>query len=266
MKRGPVGNMDKALEMKQRMGWIKLVMIGSWLAGAGLCCVSVASANLECRFVSVFMLALMLAPTVVLALRQVERESVMRALRDKKQGEPELQPESSEPEQSGIFVDALTGLASRRYLTMFLQREFSRSQRAGKPLALAVFDVDEFSKLEGKLGSEAAGSTLADIGARMKSALRDYDLAARYADGRIVVVLPETDKQAAEDVVRRLHGLATSVCADGQPVSVTVGLSTFPEHGTTADELINSAHHALNRGKAECSNQVHTREGIPKAA
>ena len=220
---------------------------------------------MEYRFVSILLLGLMLAPTLVLALRQVERESVMRALREKKQGEPELpeQTDSLDQEQSGVFVDPLTGLASRRYLNMFLQREISRSERARKPMALAVFDVDEFSKLE-SLG--VASSSLADMGARMKSALRDYDLAARYADGRLVVVLPETNKQAAEDVVKRLHTLATSVHVNGQPLSVTVGLATFPEHGTTAEELVNSAHRALNRGKAECSNQVHTHEELPKAA
>lgn len=260
--------MDKSLEMKQRVSGIRLAMVGSWLAAAGLCCVAIASASLEYRFLSVFMLMLMLAPTLVLALRQVERESVIRTLREKKQTEPE-QPEktdSLDQESSGAFVDQLTGLASRRYFNMFLQREFSRSQRANKPLALAVFDVDEFSRLEGKLGQDAAGSALADMGARMKSALRDYDLAARYSDGRIVVVLPETDKQAADDVVKRLHNLATSVHANGQAISVTVGLATFPEHGATPEELINSAHRALNRGKAECSNQVHTREEVPKAA
>jgi len=261
----PMVNMDKTLQMKDRISWIRLVMIGSWLAGLALCCVAVASANIEYRFLSVFMLALLLAPTVVLALRQVERESLIRALREKKQPEPELpeQSDSLDQESSGVFVDQLTGLASRRYLTMFLQREVSRSQRARKPLALAVFDVDEFSKLE-SLG--VADSSLADMGARMKSALRDYDLAARYADGRLVVVLPETDKQAAEDVVKRLHGLATSVHVNGQPLSVTVGLVQFPEHGATAEELVNSAHRALNRGKAECSNQVHTHEELPKAA
>lgn len=257
---------DTTVQMKDRAGWIRLVMFGSWLAGLGLCCVAVASANLGHRFLSVFMLALMIAPTLVLALRQVEHESVVRALQDKKQIEPELPELSDIPghEQSGVFVDQLTGLASKRYLTMFLQREISRAKRARKPLALAVFDVDEFSKLESQLGLEVASRALADMGARMKSTLRDYDLAARYADGRLVVVLPETDKRAAEEVVERLHGLATSVCVNGQPLSVTVGLATFPEHA--ADELINSAHRALNRGKAECSNQVHTREELPKAA
>lgn len=260
--------MDKMYQVNSRVGWFRLVMAGSWLAAAGLACVAVGSANVSYRFVSVFMLALMLAPTAVLAMRQIERESVMRALREKKQGESEqpAQADGIEQEQHGVFVDQLTGLASRRYFNMFLQRELSRSQRARKPMALAVFDVDEFAKLEGKLGRYEAGSKLADMGARMKSALRDYDLAARYADGRLVVVLPETDKQAAEDVVKRLHALAASVCANGRPLSVTVGLSTFPEHGSSADELINSAHRALNRGKAECSNQVHTREDVPKAA
>lgn len=255
-------------QVNARAGWFRLVMVGSWLAAAALGCVAVASDSVHYRFVAVFLLGMMLAPTVALALRQVERESVMRALREKKQAEqdPSAQSRNLDLEQAGTFVDHLTGLASRRYFTMFLQRELSRSQRANKPMALAVFDMDEYSKLEGKLGGEAVAMSIADMGARMKSTLREYDLAARYADGRLVVVLPETDRQSAEDVVKRLHSLATSVSLDGRPLSVTVGLAAFPEHGSSPEELINSAHRALNRGKAECSNQVHTREDVSKAA
>ncbi len=260
--------MDKKMaQVNTRTRGFRLIMLGSWLAVAGLGSVAVASENMEYRFVSVFMAALLLAPTVVLALRQVERESAVRALREKTQADIEGdQARTLDLEQSGVFVDHVTGLASRRYFTMFLQRELSRSQRARKPMALAVFDVDEYARLESKLGAETVATSIADMGARMKSALREYDLAARYADGRLVVVLPETDRQAAEDVVKRLHSLATSVCADGRPLSVTVGLATFPEHGSSAEELVNSAHRALNRGKAECANQVHMRENMQKAA
>ena len=133
-------------------------------------------------------------------------------------------------------------------------------------MSVAVFDVDEFNKLENEAGARAVTTGLADVGARLKSALREYDLVARYAFGRLAVVLPETEARGAAEVVQRLHELATTVCVNGQPLSVTVGLATFPQHGTTAEELINSAHRVLNRGRFSAVNAVHSLDELKKAS
>lgn len=243
----------------------RLVMMVSWGAAISLAWTAVISPDIRWRFLSTWMSALVLAPTLLLAFRQLARQTP-KASADQ-QTLPETLPRAEADDgQTSIYVDEPTGLASRRYLTMFLQREIKRSERAGDCLSVAVFDVDEFQRLEEQAGIEAITTGLADMGARLKSALREYDLVARYAPGRLALVLPETDLRGVAEIVERLHELATSVCVNGEQLSVTVGLAAFPEHGTTAEELINSAHHALNRGKFAAANTVHTVDELKMAS
>jgi diguanylate cyclase (GGDEF)-like protein len=242
----------------------RLVMIVSWGAGTSLAWTTVVSPDIRWRCVAMFMSVLVLAPTLVLAFRQVARQNA--SADEQAQTETPVRASEGDDEQTGVYVDEPTGLASRRYLTMFLQREISRSGRAGACLSLAVFDVDEFHKLEEQTGAQAVTTALADVGARLKSALREYDLVAKYAAGRLAVVLPETDARGVSEIVGRLHELATSVCVNGEQLSVTVGLAMFPEHGASAEELINSAHRALNRGKFEAANAVHTLDELKMAS
>lgn len=244
----------------------RLVMMTSWGAALVLAWTTVVSPDIRWRFAAMSMSVLVLAPTLVLGFRQIGQESSVCALTRDDESGPETEDDESEEEQSGQYFDQPTGLASKRYLTVFLHREISRSARANANLSLAIFDVHDFAKLVENAGMTAALTGLADVGARLRSALRDYDLVARYAGGRLAVVLPETGERGASEVVERLHGLATSVCVNERQLSVTVGLVAYPEHGSTAEELINSAHRALNRGKFAAANRVHTLTELRKAS
>jgi diguanylate cyclase (GGDEF)-like protein len=247
---------------------VRAIMIGSWGSVLVLAWSAVVSPDIRWRFAAMFLSALVLAPSLALGLRQAIKESPLPEPRERPLPEIGMltQDQALDDPQTGIYVDQPTGLASRRYLTMFLAREINRSQRARSAISVAVFDVDAYQDLEQQAGAGAINLALADLGARLKSALREYDLVARYAPGRLALVLPETEARGAEEVVERLHGLATSVCVNGRPLSVTVGISTFPDHGASAEELINSAHRALNRGKFEAANTVHTLDGLKKAS
>lgn len=245
----------------------RLIMVASWASALVLAWYTVLSPDIRWRFLGMLMAVLVVAPSLVLGFRQVTREVAVYEPRDKPipdvQSLTQLQP--PDDPKAGIYVDQATGMASRRYLTMFLQREINRCRRTQAPIALAIFDVDAYQKLEKRAGANALNTALADIGARLKSALREYDLVARYSPGRLALVLPETDTRGAQEVVQRLHALATSVRLNGAPLSVTVGISGFPEHGETPDELINSAHHALNQGRSNAANAVYVLDALRKA-
>ena len=163
---------------------------------------------------------------------------------------------------SASFVDQATGLANRRYLDMFLQREVGRAQRFGKPVSVAVFNVDGAATLP----SEVVEQALVQIGERLTAGIRDYDVVGRYAQARLVVALPEAPVEEALEVTERLRASLASLSAGKTPISVSVGLATFPEHGATVEELINAAHHFLNRGKLENPDKVHSHQQLAKAS
>jgi diguanylate cyclase (GGDEF)-like protein len=173
--------------------------------------------------------------------------------------------ESGEEESVSVFTDPVTGLANRRYLEMFLGNELSRSQRADRPLSVVVFDLDEYKNMRD--GSDkAAKQALIIMGERLKSAVRDYDLVAAYSSTRLIAVLPEATAPEAEEIAHRLHASVTSVQSDGQIISASVGISTFPDHGSTVEDLINASHRALNQGRFLGPNRVHSCCEMPKAS
>lgn len=178
--------------------------------------------------------------------------------------EPEVNKEA-EPDNTGsAFMDQATGLANRRYLELFLRNELSRSERAERSLSVAVFDLDDF-KINPNGSDEAACEALADMGLALKSAIRDYDLIAVYSPTRLVAVLPETAAYEAEEIATRLHETAINSGETGEKLSVSVGIATFPEHGSTAEDLIKSSHRALNQGRYLGPNRVHSFRELPKA-
>ncbi len=169
-------------------------------------------------------------------------------------------------EGEALFVDHTTGLATRRYLEMFLESEIGRAQRFRKNVSLAVFDIDGSARLLEESGQEALDSLVAQLGDRLKEGLREYDVVARYAPGRVAVVLPESSLEQALEVAERLHASLELRHEDGKPVSVSAGIASFPEHASTPEELIHSSHRALNRGRFEGPSRVCASQRLDRAS
>ncbi len=165
--------------------------------------------------------------------------------------------DSSEQKESvrHSFVDPLTGVASHRYLDMFLRHELSRAERFNQPLTVFIVDLDDFKELKEASGEDAANTCLSSIAESLKQMLRDYDLIARHKDDMFMVVLPETTIQAGYDTAWRLH---SEISGKLLPLRATfsVGVATYPTYGETIDDLLASAHHALNRAKFSGKNTV----------
>lgn len=169
-------------------------------------------------------------------------------------------------DEPDFFIDPTTGLASRRYVEMFLPREVSRSERLGKPVSVAVFDLDGFSALVDSVGQDAIDKALSEIGTALKAGLREYDVVGRYSSGRLIAVLPESSAEQAFEAAERLHGSLASSRLGNKPLSVSVGIAAYPDDVATPDELVNSAHCALNRGRIDGPNGVFRYQGFEQAA
>ncbi len=163
------------------------------------------------------------------------------------------------------FVDPATGLASRRYVEMFLAREISRAIRLEHPVSVAVFDIDGFRDA-GNESLAGMDELLCEIGDRLKSGLRDYDVLGRYSEQRLILLLPETDGRQAVEVVGRLHESLSSLTIGGTPTTISAGVATCPDDADSAEDLVNAAHHALNRGRFLGPNAVHHCEELDQAS
>ena len=158
-------------------------------------------------------------------------------------------------------TDALTGLHNRRWLDGRLQEEVQRSQRFGKSLSVLMLDIDHFKRINDQYGHPAGDVVLRNLADVITSQLREVDLAARYGGEEFVVLLPETEDDAAKHGAERIRlAVANTPFAllGGREIDVTVciGVACYPNSAGSAEELIARADQALYLAKQSGRNRV----------
>ena len=140
--------------------------------------------------------------------------------------------------------------------------EVSRSLRHGRVFSLIFLDVDSFKTYNDMHGHLKGDGVLRTIGEILKNQLRKADMAARYGGDEFVILLPETDKTAAQGVAEAVRKTIESHLFYGREelptkkVTISVGVSTFPEDGADSQALIQSADKALYKAKESGRNVV----------
>jgi two-component system cell cycle response regulator len=158
--------------------------------------------------------------------------------------------------------DPLTGLFNRGYVDDRLAIEFSRARRYGKLLTIAVIDADRFKLLNDMHGHSAGDLVLRKIGTILRDSCRQSDTVGRYGGEEFVVILPETDIEAAEQKLESLRDLVAKtpieLGARGEKVRVTIsaGLASFPQDGKNAADLFALADERMFQAKREGRNRV----------
>jgi two-component system cell cycle response regulator len=158
--------------------------------------------------------------------------------------------------------DPLTGLFSRGYVDDRFAVELSRARRYGKVLTIAVIDADRFKSLNDAHGHLAGDLALRKIGTLLHDTFRQSDTAGRYGGEEFVVILPETDIDAAQQKLESLRELVAStpivLASHGEEVQVTIsaGLASFPQDGEHAAELFGKADARMFQAKGEGRNRV----------
>nr|WP_239528538.1 GGDEF domain-containing protein [Microbacterium esteraromaticum] len=105
-------------------------------------------------------------------------------------------------------TDPLTGALNRRGLTYHLREEMRRSARSGRPLSIAVLDLDDFKAVNDIEGHQAGDAVLMTLVAQWTTMSRAGDLVARLGGDEFVMLLPDTPQAGAADMMRRMRGLA----------------------------------------------------------
>jgi two-component system cell cycle response regulator len=153
------------------------------------------------------------------------------------------------------LTDPLTGLWNYRYLRESLRREVERASRFGRMLAVLVLDLDHFKDVNDTYGHAAGDAVLGEFARRIRVGLREVDVAFRQGGEEFVVLLPETDAYGGAIVAERLGAAVRDrpMPVDGHtdqiPVTVSIGVAVFPEHGATAQQVLAAADRALYAAK-----------------
>jgi len=157
--------------------------------------------------------------------------------------------------------DPLTGLFNRRYMEETLERELRRAIRNNESVALLMIDIDHFKQFNDTFGHPAGDTLLREFGSFLKQRTRGQDVACRFGGEEFVIILTSSSlegaSQRAEVLREELKHLAVQHV--GQvlgAVSISIGVSAYPNHGSGAEELLHVADQALYRAKSEGRDKV----------
>ncbi|GAB4462424.1 MAG: biofilm regulation diguanylate cyclase SiaD [Anaerolineales bacterium] len=150
-------------------------------------------------------------------------------------------------------TDVLTFLPNRRKILTTLQEEVIRSSRYGTPLAVSILDLDHFKKVNDTYGHTAGDQVLRSVAARLRTQIRHPDTIGRYGGEEFLIVLPNSEMQAAAEQASRLcqqvRTLRIDVNEHVVSVTISVGIAQFKIGRETWEELLHRADEALYQAK-----------------
>jgi diguanylate cyclase (GGDEF)-like protein len=172
----------------------------------------------------------------------------------------ELAEQNREAREQSI-ADGLTGLYSHRYFQRRLGEEVERARRFGHPLALLFCDIDRFKAINDSEGHQTGDEVLQQLGRLIREAIRALDVPARYGGEEFTVILPEATGVQAYEVAERLRRTVSSQPFGGDsavpgPVTISIGIATYPTDAANREELVDKADKALRLAKQLGRNQV----------
>src|SRR5580704_6687669 len=148
-----------------------------------------------------------------------------------------------------------------------LDRELRLATRKMSTLSLLMLDIDHFKRLNDTFGHEAGDEVLRGVGRILSESVRSEDIACRYGGEEFLVILPATEAETAllraEDIRGRVGSMR--IASHGETlkdVTVSIGVSTFPQAGKTVEDLVGAADRALYAAKISGRNRVNLAESV----
>lgn len=170
-------------------------------------------------------------------------------------------------------LDGLTGAYNRLYFQDNLQIEFKKAQEGNYDLSLLMFDIDHFKKINDTHGHLFGDLVLKSIAAFIKKKLRKEDIFARYGGEEFVILMPHTTLEQvvekAEDIRTGVGDMIISDRVISASVTISIGVSSFPETADSQVNLVKSADDALYEAKRQGRNRVcvaHKKSGSKEEA
>ncbi|WIV10497.1 diguanylate cyclase [Proteiniborus sp. MB09-C3] len=143
-------------------------------------------------------------------------------------------------------IDKLTGVFTRKYFDSTFKDYISMARRDGKKFSVIMIDIDKFKNVNDTFGHRKGDVVLGKIGNIILENVRKSDIVGRYGGEEFIVILPNTTIKEGEAVAEKIRKTVekSNLINESYPITISLGISSFPEHGQTEDELIEKADQA----------------------
>lgn len=155
-------------------------------------------------------------------------------------------------------IDKLTDVYLRSYFEDMFSRSLHKAKTKGESLAVVMLDIDKFKNINDTYGHRKGDEILSRMCQVIKSSIRDTDLIGRYGGEEFILIFPKTNKENAYIICEKIRNaiMNTNFLKDEKSVTISLGISTFPELGLVEDELIEKADQALYHSKNTGRNRT----------
>lgn len=162
------------------------------------------------------------------------------------------------------YLDPLTQLPNRRQLTQDVRFEYDSAVRRGRPMAVAMIDVDHFKAFNDTYGHHAGDIALQRVAAALASGVRREDRVYRYGGEEFAIILDSLGRAAALEACERLRSLVAAARdgAEGPRVTISIGLALPDQQAEDFTELLLAADEALYAAKESGRDRVVVAGGI----
>ncbi len=153
-------------------------------------------------------------------------------------------------------TDSLTGVFNRTYFNLHFAEEMQRAHRYHHPLSLAIVDIDNFKAINDALGHNFGDKVLILITLRLKRGLRASDILFRHGGDELAIMMPETSAHDAHQVLTRIVEAMRTIRLKDHPLTVSVGIATWPEDAHNGPALVRVADDHLYAAKKNGRNCI----------
>lgn len=158
--------------------------------------------------------------------------------------------------------DSLTNLWNHGYFQYLLQEEFDKAKVTKIPLSLIMLDIDDFKIYNDLLGHQAGDKILIELAQLLKNRSRKMDFVCRYGGEEFTIILPQTDKKETFSIAERIrqdierHPFIHEEILPSKKLTVSIGIASSPENGTSPPELIAASDKAVYQAKHKGKNNT----------
>lgn len=156
------------------------------------------------------------------------------------------------------YLDGLTGIFNRRFFELRIAEEIERARRFGTGMGVIMVDIDSFKRLNDEFGHLLGDEVLRQVSSLFHQQLRKIDVVCRYGGEEFAILLSQTNPQHALGVAEKLRRMVETWQFPGvpRPVTISAGAASYPDHGTTRDEIVKAADAGLYAAKLAGRNRA----------
>lgn len=185
----------------------------------------------------------------------------LKTYEDEEQGRFQLMIRDITEDIKLSTVDPLTNCYNRRFINGFLMKEIERCKRTNHHFSVVISDIDDFKIINDTYGHLSGDAALKAIAQLITDTVRNLDVVGRYGGDEFMMILPETSGDIASYVIDRLRHKIERLeimLPKGIKVKITCsfGISTFPDDGMDADDLLVTADERLYKAKSMGKNKI----------